>query len=130
MAVIPILPDEGTRLLQANMRKARLNGAYRNMALPRTYYWFYQKVRNGGEWDYKQKDRRLADLGNFNYGAAGYAAGIPEGTLYAGAGFAQSRAGTSRPNWGKWYGKFPYGDDPRDQFWIKQGVDYAKQHGY
>ncbi|BBT92240.1 hypothetical protein WP8W19C02_38600 [Enterobacter cloacae] len=24
----------------------------------------------------------------------------------------------------------PYGDDPHDQFWIKQGIDYARQHGY
>lgn len=55
---------------------------------------------------------------------------FPKKTLYMGAGFTQSRAKTSRPQWGAWYGKFPYGDDPRDQFWIKQGIDYARQHGY
>lgn len=130
MAVIPRTPDGGTELMIKNMREARAHGMHRNMALSQTYYWFYQKVRNQGEWDYKQKDSGLANFGNFNFGAAGLAAGIPEGTLYAGAGFAQSRAGTSRPNWGAWYGKFPYGDDPHDQFWIKQGIDYAKQHGY
>jgi hypothetical protein len=27
---------------------------------------------------------------------------------------------------GAWYGPFPYGDDPHNQFWIKQGIDYAK----
>ncbi|WP_090132600.1 polymorphic toxin type 44 domain-containing protein [Kosakonia oryziphila] len=80
--------------------------------------------------DYKQKDRNLANFENFNYGATGFAAGIPEAILFMGAGFAQSRAKTSRPNWGAWYGKFPYGDDPRDQFWIKQGIYYARQHGY
>jgi len=62
------------------------------MALPQTYYWFYQKVRNHRPWDYKQQDRKLADFGNFNYGAAGFAAGILEKTLYMGVGFAQSRA--------------------------------------
>ena len=41
------------------------------------YSWFYNKVRNGGPWDYKQKGRQYADFGNFNFGAAGAAAGIP-----------------------------------------------------
>lgn len=130
MAVIPIMPREGTSLIMKNMREARSNGMSRNMALPQTYYWFYQKVRNRGPWDYKQQDRNLANFGNFNYGASGFAAGIPEETLFIAAGFAQNRAGTSQPQWGAWYGSFPYGDDPYDQFWIKQGIDYAKQHGY
>ena len=98
MAVIPLLTNEGTKLVEKNMRLAKANGMPRNMALPQTYYWFYQKVRNGGEWDYKQRHRKFANLGNFNYGAAGFAAGIPEGTLYAAAGFAQHRAGTSQPD--------------------------------
>lgn len=119
MAVIPLLPKEGLGLIHKNMREARINGMSRNMALPQTYYWFYQKVRNRGPWDYKQQDRNLANFGNFNYGATGFAAGIPEKTLYMGAGFAQSHAKTSRPQWGAWHGEFPYGDDPRDQFWIK-----------
>lgn len=130
MAVIPGLPEEGIDLVIKNMKEAHYHGMSRNMALPQDYYWFYQKVRNHGPWDYKQQDRTLANFGNFNYGAAGYAAGIPEKTLYMGAGFAQSRANTSNTQWGAWYGKPPYGDDPRDQFWIKQGIDYARQHGY
>lgn len=130
MAVIPLLPKEGLDLIHKNMREARINGMSRNMALPQTYYWFYQKVRNRGPWDYKQQDRKLANFGNFNYGATGFAAGIPEKALYMGAGFAQSHAKTSRPQWGAWHGEFPYGDDPRDQFWIKQGINYARQHGY
>lgn len=130
MAVIPLTPRGGLILIQKNMREARTHSVGRDMATPQIYYWFYQKVRNGAEWDYKQKMPGMANFGNFNYGAAGYAAGIPEKTLYMGAGFAQSRAGTSKPEWGAWYGKFPYGDDPHDQFWIKQGVDYAKRHGF
>ncbi|QKN84023.1 hypothetical protein A8O29_012395 [Scandinavium goeteborgense] len=73
---------------------------------------------------------KTEDLGNFNYGATGFAAGIPEEILMMGAGFAQSRAGTSEREWGEWYGPHPHGDDPNDQRWIKQGVDYAKQHDY
>lgn len=100
------------------------------MAPPLTYYWFYQKVRNRGDWDYKQKDLSLADFGNFNYGATGLATGIPERILLMGAGFAQGKAATSEPGWGQWHGSPPYGDDPNDQFWIKQGIEYAKQFGY
>ena len=92
MAVISLLPNEGRRLIHKNMREARINGMSRDMALAQTYYWFYQKARNHGPWDYKQQDIKLADFGSFNYGAAGFAAGIPEKTLYMGAGFAQSRA--------------------------------------
>lgn len=91
MAVIPKVPDEGTNLILKNMREARSNGLPRGMALPQTYHWFYQKVRNGGPWDYKQQDRSLANFGNFNYGATGLAAGIPEKTLFMAAGFAQNR---------------------------------------
>lgn len=130
MAILPLMPGGNSVTAQKNMREARSHGTSRNMALPSTYYWFYQKVRNHGPWDYKQQSYSLANFGNFNYGAAGFAAGIPAETLLMGAGFAQSRAGTSKPNWGAWYGKPPYGDDPHDQFWIKQGIDYAREHGY
>ncbi|MFE8116922.1 polymorphic toxin type 44 domain-containing protein [Brenneria goodwinii] len=130
MAVIPLMPSGGFPLLHQNMREARRNGMPRGMATPQTYYWFYQRVRNGGPWDYKQQDRAWANFGNFNYGASGTAAGIPPNILFMGAGWAQSRAGTSQPAWGLWYQKPPYGDDPRDQFWIQQGIDYANKHGY
>ncbi|KMV72044.1 hypothetical protein WB66_04945 [bacteria symbiont BFo1 of Frankliniella occidentalis] len=130
MAVIPITPDGGTSVIWKNMREARIHGMPRDMATLRVYYWFYQKVRNHGPWDYKQQSYQLQNFGNFNFGATGTAAGIPADILLMGAGWAQSRAGTSQPNWGHWYSKPPYGDDPRDQFWIKQGIDYAKQHGF
>lgn len=90
-----IMPDDGTDLTLRNMREANARGFGHGMALPQTYYWFYQQVRNRGPWDYKQQDHNVANVGNFNYGASGYAAGIPEGTLYRGAGFAQGQAGTS-----------------------------------
>jgi hypothetical protein len=112
------------------MRIARAHGMSRNMAIPTTYLWFYQKVRNKGPWDYKQGHPELANFGNFNYGSAGYAAGIPSETLLMGAGWAQERAKTAKKKWGHWYQKPPYGDDPHDQFWIRQGIEYAKKNGY
>ncbi|MEC5318685.1 polymorphic toxin type 44 domain-containing protein [Brenneria populi subsp. brevivirga] len=130
MAVIPVMPSGGFSLLHQNMREARMNGMPSNMATPQTYYWFYQQVRNHGSWDYQQKDRTWANFGNFNYGATGTAAGIPPNILLMGAGWAQSRAGTSQPEWKRGYQEPPYGDDPRDQCWIQQGIDYAKQYSY
>ncbi|WP_411704285.1 polymorphic toxin type 44 domain-containing protein [Edaphovirga cremea] len=130
MAIIPIMPAGGFSTLRKNIMEAKMRGMCKGMATPTTYYWFYQRVRNRGPWDYKQKNRSWADFGNFNFGATGYVAGIPPEILLMGAGFAQSMSGTSRPSWGHWYGKLPHGDDPIDQKWIKQGIDYARQHGY
>lgn len=58
MASVPIGP--GALIIQNNMREARCNGMSRGMATPATYYWFYQKVRNRGPWDYKQFDYNWA----------------------------------------------------------------------
>ncbi|TFW18064.1 bacteriocin [Pseudomonas putida] len=97
---------------------------------PSLVSWFYSKVRNRGEWDYKQQGRQYEALGNFNYGATGTAAGLSEEFLLRGAGWAQSRAGTSNSAFGSWWGSSPYGDDPEDQEWIKKGIEYAKSYGY
>lgn len=91
--------------------------------------WFYTKVRNKGDWDYKQLDRQYADFGNFHYGAVGTAAGISEGVLLRAAGAAQLLAGTSRDEYNKWWSQSPYGDDPVDQVWIQAGIQYAKSKG-
>ena len=105
------------------------------------YLWFYNQVHNKGPWDYKQLDKDYADFGNFNYGAAGRAAGFSEDTLLRAAGWAQVQAGNSRPEWGTSVslleallgigGKPPFGDDPKDQFWISQGFKYydARRRG-
>lgn len=96
-----------------------------------TYAWFYQQVRLHGPWDYKnQRGRQYANFGNFNYGAVGQAAGIPEEVLLRAAGWAQSRAGTSKPTYSDWHHTAPYGDDPDDQAWIRAGIDYAKRAGF
>lgn len=129
MASVPI-SGPGSIVIMNNMREARQKGYSRNMATAFTYYWFYEKVRRGGPWDYKQFNPYFQNFGNFNFGAAGTAAGIPAEMLLMGAGWAQGRAGTSKPEWGKWYQKPPYGDDPTDQRYIKEGIEYAMQHGY
>lgn len=95
-----------------------------------TYVWFYYQVRNHGPWDYKQRGSKYAAFGNFNYGAVGAAAGIPDQVLLRGAGAAQMLAGTSRPEFADYPGPNSYGDDPQDQTWIRAGIDYAKRSGF
>ncbi|QKJ86843.1 Type IV secretion protein Rhs [Paramixta manurensis] len=129
MASVPAI-GPGAQVIRNNMREARRNGMPRNMATAATYYWFYTMVRNRGRWDYKQFDPYFANFGNFNFGATGTAAGIPENILLMGAGWAQSHAGTSKSEWGLWYQKPPYGDDPTDQRYIREGIEYAHQNGY
>jgi len=97
---------------------------------PSDLLWFYNQVRNKGPWDFKQKGQAYADFGNFHYGAVGYAIGIPEQVLLRAAGWAQSRAGTTLNSFGHWTDDAPYGDDPKDQIQIRNGIDFAKRNGY
>lgn len=94
------------------------------------FSWFYSKVRNSGDWDYKKGQSQYESFGNFHYGAVGTAAGFSEAVLLRAAGAAQSLAGTSTEEFGRWWAEAPYGDDPVDQVWIKAGIDYAKSKGY
>lgn len=129
--VFPPRVGPGAQIIKNNMAEARQHSYGRNMALPQTYLWFYDKVRNHGPWDYKQKNRQWAEFGNFNYGATGTAAGIPENILLMAAGAAQWVADTSNPvKWGYFFEKPPYGDDPEDQRAISEGIAYARQCGF
>lgn len=113
--------------LASNMMQARFHRGPGAM----TYEWFYQKVRLNGVWDYKNyAGRQYANFGNFNYGATGTAAGIPGSVLLRAAGWAQTRAGSSKPEFGSWHSRPPFGDDPEDQAWIRAGIDYAKRAGF
>ncbi|WP_313738528.1 polymorphic toxin type 44 domain-containing protein [Pseudomonas sp.] len=94
------------------------------------FSWFYKKVRNRGDWDYKQQGAEFESFGNFNYGAVGTASGISEAILLRAAGAAQMVAGTSQADFETWWAEAPYGDDPVDQAWIKAGIDCAKSKGY
>jgi hypothetical protein len=96
--------------------------------------WFQDQVRNDGPWDYKQQRTYPGQYeagGNFNYGATGRALGLSERFLLREAGRAQQAAGTSLPEWGSpgsrwnpWGGSGSFGDDPGDQYWIRQGSQY------
>ena len=92
---------------------------------------FYSIVQNNGELDLKNLslfqtnatyifDEEIVDqdaLGNITYGYLGRYFDIPPMVLLYGAGFAQYQAGTSDL---KFF--FSYGDDPRDQYRIMQGI--------
>jgi len=99
--------------------------------------WFYQKVRNGGDWDLKNnvyKPYKASGVivcgvqygndmpGNFHFGFAGAAAGFSDYILSRGAGEAQQRAGTSKPEY--WC---TFGDDPADYEYIRLGIALYRQ---
>jgi hypothetical protein len=92
--------------------------------------WFYNQVTLNGPWDYKQQGLQYEGIGNFNYGVAGTAMGIPEQVLLRMAGLAQLKDGTSNIGWGMPLGFSPYGDDPKDQQAIKDGIKWAKDNGF
>lgn len=88
-----------------------------------------------GSWDYKQRGGKFEPFENFNFGATGRATGLPGSILLQEAERAQSTAGTSLSSWGgpgirglPFTGTGSYGDDPVDQFWIQQGINYHDQH--
>lgn len=85
----------------------------------------------------------VQDIGNHHFGVVGKAFGLfPEEMMLRQAGQAQIEDGTSRSEWqiyeeqigvthlGIPYKKTnmlpPYGDDPRDQKWIRAGFNYYK----
>jgi hypothetical protein len=93
------------------------------------YYLFYRIVRGGAPMDLKQKGKAyfpnpFEAAGNFNFGLFGRALGIPTEVLLRGAGAYQWFGPASDPSFGNPLGDYPYGDEPKDQEWIKRGIDY------
>jgi hypothetical protein len=92
-------------------------------------YIFKQQTQTGRfKIEYHQTTETAArsqyiELSNVNYGAAAMAAGFTEETLLRAAGWAQAKSGLTRKEWGNWYGSSPYGDDPNEQHYIKQGIE-------
>jgi RHS repeat-associated protein len=120
-------PPEMPELLNMCQEKSELDKNIAEAEKQVNPKWFYNKVRNKGPWDYKQKNRNYADFGNFNYGATGYAMGFPKGVLLRMAGWAQTKAGSSKSWFGKPYDfSGPYGDDPDDQNQIENGINYVR----
>lgn len=123
--------------IEANMRRAKMHRPHGFGTAFSDAQWFYTMVRNKGEWDYKQHGRQYEAFGNWHYGAVGRAIGFSDLDLLRRAGGAQIEAGTSKPEWGKpssiyldRYGLFAtgtYGDDPRDQEWIKRGIEHGRK---
>ena len=108
--------------INANPNDSPSVGRATNLA--QKLFWLYGQVRNKGPWDYKQQGSQYENFGNFDFGAVGAALGIDLDTLLRGAGFAQQRAGTSKPGWGSWHGSAPFGDDPDDQAQIVAGFAF------
>jgi hypothetical protein len=87
--------------------------------------WFVYQVFPGMAWDFKKDDPKYENYGNLNYGATGTALGLPPGLLDRAAGAVQIIQGHSRPGWSNPFGAAPYGDDPKDQYYINKGIAYA-----
>ena len=113
---------------------------YSGLNTPAQLYIFYNLVRNGGELDLKNqgwgtKENYIFDNkavrgdapGNILYGYVGKCFKYQDILLQRAAGYAQQQAGTNKPEWGKWNGNYPYGDDPKDQENIKIGMDFYRR---
>ncbi|CAA6816961.1 MAG: Unknown protein [uncultured Sulfurovum sp.] len=102
----------------------------RSLPLAKRLMLLYKFTKNGSLLDFKQEGKEYQDYGNFAFGAVGSSLDIDDAILLRGAGWAQTRAGTSKSNYGTPYGFSPYGDDPRDQKYIKYGINYYRnQYG-
>jgi hypothetical protein len=112
---------------------------------PWNAWWFRDMVKSFGPWDFKNDPKykhwpRVEEFGNYHYGYMGAALGLPLLVLENEAGRAQTQDPRTPPGywpghpsphpWWPWGGEWPYGDDPRDQYWIERGYrDYYRDHG-
>jgi hypothetical protein len=98
----------------------------RSLPLAQRLMLLYKFTKNGSILDFKQENAKYQDYGNFTFGAVGSALDIDDAILLRGAGWAQTRAGTSNIEYGSPYGLAPYGDDPIDQQYIEYGINYYR----
>ncbi|UKA23400.1 polymorphic toxin type 44 domain-containing protein [Photobacterium damselae subsp. damselae] len=91
MSIYPKAPESVS--VDANMKNIKQQ--FGILVGPVDYYWFYEQVRNKGPWDFKQQAGNFENFGNFHYGVAGFAGGIPENILLRSAGCAKMKAVTS-----------------------------------
>ena len=143
-----------SNLLERNERKAGLrsvtmfyflvknNGAWDLKQNEKTI-WGYPGS-NSTRFIFQGNIMEAQDVGNHHFGVVLKGQGVfSEKTGLVGAGIAQRRSGHSLPEWNKketssisipfYTTSFsvpltrrlpPYGDDPRDQYWIQQGYQY------
>ncbi len=110
---------------------------------------FKNLVKTGGDWDLKSNMKTIfgvandgkttfsfkgtlmesQDVGNHHFGIVALAFGLfpSETFILKQAGEYQIKSKTSKPEWRKDPDKPPYGDDPRDQKFIKAGFQYYKK---
>ena len=113
---------------------------YSKLSTPAQLYVFYNLVRNNGELDLKNQgwssktnyifDNKVVrgdSPGNILYGYVGKCFKYTDELLQRAAGYAQAQAGTNKPEWGKWNGSYPYGDDTKDQESIKIGMNFYRR---
>lgn len=89
-------------------------------------------MKSHGKWDSKRRSPAYEYYGNFHYGVVGRAAGYPRALLLMAGGLVQEIiSGTSRVEWGNFWDGYlndthdsSYGDDPRDQYWIRKGMEF------
>lgn len=101
--------------------------------------WFVSMVAKNKPWDYKTKDKKYENFGNFNYGATALAFGFKEEWALRAAGFyhihtnvaqklrSQGELLKSILAYGASLQGPPYGDDAKDQAMIKYGFQYYKE---
>lgn len=115
-------------------------------------FWFKDQVGNRNPWDFKNQPTdgahpELANYGNWHYGVVGKATSIPDIILLNEAGRNQEKTraasgglGRDVEGHGRPYdvgfdpflglrlvpGISPFGDDQKDQVWIKRGMDYYR----
>ncbi len=138
-AFVHMFNDEmGTAIAKARQKALRLSTdkiissfeKMRSLPLAQRLMLLYKFTKNGSLLDFKQEGALYQDYGNFTFGAVGSALDIDDAILLRGAGWAQTRAGTSNPEYGSPYGLAPYGDDPIDQKYIEYGITYYRnQYG-
>lgn len=93
-------------------------------------WWFYQRVRRGGMWDFRQLDECFRAFGNHHYGAVATAMGFPRWLILRAAGWEHWWSGRSRPAWRHPWAAWPYGDDPEDSLNILRGILDAREGGF
>jgi hypothetical protein len=119
--------------LDANQAKAEVMRGYGYHARLQA---FGDMVDYKSPWDYKVLGPQYENFGNWHYGYMGAAAGIPDEVLFRAAGYVQ------RSN-SEWFGQKPsllgvlrgtggsgyFGDDPKDSYWIRQGINAYRNSG-
>lgn len=91
---------------------------------------FFKSVRGKGKWDYKQLGSQYQEFGNWAFAieSSGFSRGfLPHELFKRGAGWAQEQAGTTKDEWGHWWGGGSFGDDPFDQKAIENGFEAIRE---